>query len=58
MLGAVEQPHPITEALLEYLAKLQTEQQKSFGRIVTAGDLADVRELERVFALPDRRAEN
>ena len=40
------------ESLLEFLAEWEAEQGTSFWGLVTAGQLADVQELERMFALP------
>lgn len=57
IIDAVQEPEPIIDALLEYLLKLQGEQLTLFGTTATA-ESADVRELERMFALEDQRSED
>lgn len=57
IIDAVQEPEPIIEALLEYLSKLQGDQLSLFGT-TAAAESADVRELERMFALEDQRTED
>jgi hypothetical protein len=49
---AVRQTNPDFDALLVFLANWEAIERSALGRIVTAGQLADVQELERLFALP------
>ena len=44
--------NPNFDALLEFLSNWEAIERSALGRIVTAGQLADVQELERLFALP------
>jgi hypothetical protein len=58
---AVKETNPNFNALLVFLSNWEAIERSALGRIVTAGQLADVQELERLFALPsdrpvDRRA--
>jgi hypothetical protein len=49
---AVKQINPDFDALLVFLANWEAIERSALGRILTAGQLADVQELERLFALP------
>ena len=49
---AVKETNPDLDALLAFLANLEATERSGFGRILTAGQLADVQELERLYALP------
>ena len=44
--------NPDFDALLVFLANWEAIERSALGRILTAGQLADVQELERLFALP------
>ena len=48
----VKQINPDFDALLVFLANWEAIERSALGRILTAGQLADVQELERLFALP------
>jgi hypothetical protein len=50
-LGIVRSPGSKIEVVLEFLAQWQAEQNVTLGTILTAGELADVRELERIYLL-------
>jgi hypothetical protein len=52
---AVKQINPDFDALLVFLANWEAIERSALGRILTAGQLADVQELERLFALPSRQ---
>jgi hypothetical protein len=47
----VKQINPDFDALLVFLANWEAIERSALGRILTAGQLADVQELERLFAL-------
>jgi hypothetical protein len=49
---AVKEINPDFDALLVFLANWEAIERSALGRILTAGQLADVQELERLFALP------
>jgi hypothetical protein len=49
---AVKQTNPDFDALMVFLANWEAIERSALGRILTAGQLADVQELERLFALP------
>jgi hypothetical protein len=49
---AVNEINPGFNALLVFLANWEAIERSALGRILTAGQLADVQELERLFALP------
>jgi hypothetical protein len=49
---AVNEINPDFNALLVFLANWEAIERSALGRILTAGQLADVQELERLFALP------
>jgi hypothetical protein len=49
---AMPEPNPDFDALLIFLANWETIERSALGTILTAGQLADVRELERLYALP------
>ncbi len=49
---AVNEINPDFDALLLFLANWEAIERSALGRILTAGQLADVQELERLFALP------
>ena len=53
---AVKEINPDFDALLAFLANW--EERSALGRILTAGQLADVLELERMFALPSGNPED
>jgi hypothetical protein len=48
----VNEINPDFDALLVFLANWEAIERSALGRILTAGQLADVQELERLFALP------
>jgi hypothetical protein len=48
----MKQTNPDYDALLVFLANWEAIERSALGRILTAGQLADVRELERMLALP------
>jgi len=48
----VKQINPDFDALLIFLANWEAIERSALGRILTAGQLADVQELERLYALP------
>ena len=48
----VKEINPNFDALLVFLANWEAIERSALGRIVTAGQLADIQELERLFALP------
>jgi hypothetical protein len=52
---AVKQTNPNFDALMVFLANWEAIERSALGRIVTAGQLADVQELERLFALPSEK---
>jgi hypothetical protein len=49
---AVNKINPDFDALLVFLANWEAIERSALGRILTAGQLADVQELERLFSLP------
>lgn len=49
---AVKEINPDFDALLVFLANWEVVERSALGRILTAGQLADVQELERLYALP------
>ena len=49
---AVKEINPDFDALLVFLANWEAIERSALGKILTAGQLADVQELERLFALP------
>jgi hypothetical protein len=50
--GPVNEINPDFDALLVFLANWEAIERSALGRILTAGQLADVQELERLYALP------
>jgi hypothetical protein len=48
----VNEINPDFDALLIFLANWEAIERSALGRILTAGQLADVQELERLYALP------
>jgi hypothetical protein len=50
----VNEINPDFDALLVFLANWEAIERSALGRILTAGQLADVQELERLYALPSR----
>ncbi len=48
----VKEINPDFDALLAFLTSWEAIERSALGRILTAGQLADVQELERLFALP------
>ena len=55
---AVKQTNPDFDALLVFLANWEAIERSALGRILTAGQLADVQELERLYALPSGNPEH
>jgi len=55
---AVKETNPDFDALLAFLANWEAIERSALGRILTAGQLADVLELERMFALPSGTPED
>jgi hypothetical protein len=53
----VKEINPDFDALLVFLANWEAIEQSALGRILTAGQLADVQELERLYALPSEPTE-
>ena len=51
----MKQINPDFDALLVFLANWEAIERSALGRILTAGQLADVQELERLFALPSNQ---
>ena len=49
--------NPDFDALLVFLANWEAIERSVLGRILTAGQLADLRELERLYALPSEPSE-
>ena len=49
---AVKETNPNFDALLVFLANWEAIERSALGRIVTAGQLADIQELERLYVLP------
>jgi hypothetical protein len=56
--GLVEQINPDFDALLLFLANWEATEQTALGKILTAGQLADVLELERLYALQSEPTEH
>jgi hypothetical protein len=54
----VEQINPDFDALLVFLANWEAKERSALGTILTAGQLADVQELERLYALPSEPTEH
>jgi hypothetical protein len=54
---AVKETNPQFDALLVFLANWEAIERSALGRILTAGQLADVQELEQLYALPAPVAE-
>ena len=54
----VEEINPDFDALLIFLANWEAKEQSALGTILTAGQLADVQELERLYALPSEPTEH
>jgi hypothetical protein len=55
---AVKEINPDFDALLVFLANWDAIEQSALGRILTAGQLADVQELERLYALRSEPVEH
>jgi hypothetical protein len=55
---AVKETNPDFDALLAFLANWEAIERSALGKILTAGQLADVLELERIFALPSETPED
>ena len=55
---AVKETNPDFDALLAFLANWEAIERSVLGKILTAGQLADVLELERIFALPSGTPED
>jgi len=56
--AVMKQTNPDFDALLVFLANWEAIERSALGRILTAGQLADVQELERLFALPAEEPED
>jgi hypothetical protein len=54
----VKEINPDFDALLVFLANWEAIERSALGRILTAGQLADVLELERMFELPSGTPED
>ena len=48
----------VTADDIEFLAKWEARERSALGTVLTAGQLADVQELERLYALPSMPAES
>lgn len=55
---AVKEINPDFDALLVFLANWEAIERSALGRILTAGQLADLKELERMYALPSAASED
>jgi hypothetical protein len=53
----MKEANPNFDALLIFLANWEAIERSALGRILSAGQLADVQELERIFALPSEPSE-
>ena len=53
----MKETNPNFDALLVFLTNWEALERSALGRILSAGQLADVQELERLFALPCEAAE-
>jgi hypothetical protein len=54
----VKEINPDFDALLVFLANWEAIERSALGRILTAGQLADVQELERLYALRSEPTEH
>jgi hypothetical protein len=54
----VKETNPDFDALLVFLANWEATEQSALGKILTAGQLADVLELERLYALRSEPTEH
>ena len=54
----VKEINPDFDALVAFLANWEAIEQSALGRILTAGQLADLQELERLYALPSEPTEH
>jgi hypothetical protein len=54
---AVKEINPNFDALLVFLANWEAIERSALCRIITAGQLADLQELERIYALPSEPRE-
>ena len=54
----VQEPNSDFDALLVFLANWEAIERSALGRVLTAGQLADVQELERLYALPSEPTEH
>jgi hypothetical protein len=54
----VKETNPDFDALLVFLANWEAIERSALGRILTAGQLADVQELERLYTLPSEPTEH
>jgi hypothetical protein len=54
----VKEINPDFDALLVFLANWEAIERSALGRILTAGHLADVQELERMYALRSEPTEH
>jgi hypothetical protein len=54
----VKEINPDFDALLAFLANWEAIERSALGRILTAGQLADVQELERMYALRSEPTEH
>jgi hypothetical protein len=48
----MKETNPNFDALLVFLANWEAIERSALGRILSAGQLADVQELDRMYALP------
>jgi hypothetical protein len=53
----MKETNPNFDSLLVFLANWEAIERSALGRILSAGQLADVQELERLFALPSEDSE-
>jgi len=53
----MKETNPNFDALLVFLANWEAIERSALGRILSAGQLADVQELERMYALPSGPSE-
>ena len=50
--------NPNFDALLVFLANWEAIERSALGKILSAGQLADIQELERMYALPSETSED
>jgi hypothetical protein len=54
----MKETNPNFDALLVFLANWEAIERSALGRILSAGQLADVQELERIYQLPSEPVED